>query len=61
MKDVEFKTEHILPIQPLDKNKEMFLSDLKTVGFWALKKAPSIAAIEPSKKRDFRPVSFGYC
>jgi hypothetical protein len=28
------KTESILPIQPFEKNTEMFLFDLQTVGFW---------------------------
>jgi len=34
-------------IKLLENNKEMFLFDLHTVGFWALKNARSIADNEP--------------
>jgi hypothetical protein len=39
------KSENILPIQPFEKNTEMSLFDLQTVGFWSLKNATNIADI----------------
>jgi hypothetical protein len=49
-----FKSESILPIQILEKNETMFLSDLQTVAFWNLKNERSIAEIDPTKKMGFR-------
>ena len=40
------EAEHILPIQPAEKNKEMFLFNLQTVGSLALKTATNIADIQ---------------
>ena len=42
------KSEDILPIQLLENNRKMFLSDLQTVAFGALKNATKIADIELS-------------
>ena len=39
------EVEHILPIQLPEKNKEMFLFDLQTVGYWVSKNATKIAGI----------------
>jgi hypothetical protein len=44
------EVEHILPIQLLENNRKMFLSDLQTVAFWSLKNTTSIADTETFKK-----------
>jgi hypothetical protein len=54
VRDKDFKT---LPLF----SKELGQYDVQTVNFRASKKDPSIAAIEPSQKTEFRLVPFGCC